>query len=185
MIIPHRASPSRGRTQNADAGVTFGVRVKFHRNAREAISGREAAFRQRRAASERKGITGGGRRSAGREGDRRTFTFRISNEAFGFMVSRGAGAEKERHHPGKWRNCLQGPWKVVLPTHDAGGVTRRTPPGGVGWGGGGDIRSAKAWKRDRGGGSGQADQALRAVWAFEPVVLGLILPAETAASTNR
>jgi 4a-hydroxytetrahydrobiopterin dehydratase len=51
----------------------------------------------------------------------RTFTFRDSSEAFGFMARVALAAEKLNHHP-DWSNA----WNRVtvdLTTHDAGGLT--------------------------------------------------------------
>src|SRR5438552_14332951 len=58
----------------------------------------------------------------GREAIARTFTFKDFNEAFGFMSRAALVAEKHDHHP-EWRNVYK-TVKVVLATHDSGGVTR-------------------------------------------------------------
>src|SRR5690349_19945561 len=57
----------------------------------------------------------------GRQAITRTFAFKDFNEAFGFMSRVALIAEKNDHHP-EWRNAYK-TVEVVLPTHDAGGVT--------------------------------------------------------------
>ena len=49
------------------------------------------------------------------------FVFKDFNEAFGFMTRAALHAEKMDHHP-EWFNVYN-KLKVVLMTHDAGGIT--------------------------------------------------------------
>lgn len=51
----------------------------------------------------------------------KTYTFRNFVEAFGFMTQVAILAEKMNHHP-EWSNVYK-TVKVVLTTHDAGGLT--------------------------------------------------------------
>lgn len=51
----------------------------------------------------------------------RTFTFKNFNQAFGFMTRSALLAEKMNHHP-EWFNVYK-TVRVVLSTHDAGGLT--------------------------------------------------------------
>jgi len=51
----------------------------------------------------------------------KTYTFRNFVEAFGFMTQVAIVAEKMNHHP-EWSNVYK-TVKVVLTTHDAGGLT--------------------------------------------------------------
>ncbi len=57
----------------------------------------------------------------GRSAIFRQFKFKNFNEAFGFMTRAALVAEKMNHHP-EWSN-VYGVVKVILATHDAGGIT--------------------------------------------------------------
>ncbi len=53
----------------------------------------------------------------------RTFVFADFSEAFGFMTRAALAAEKMNHHP-DWSNSYK-TVRVVLTSHDAGGLTAR------------------------------------------------------------
>ncbi|GAB6052139.1 4a-hydroxytetrahydrobiopterin dehydratase [Magnetospira thiophila] len=59
----------------------------------------------------------------GRDALTKTYTFADFNAAFGFMSRVALAAEKADHHP-EWFNVYNRV-RVILSTHDAGGVTEK------------------------------------------------------------
>ncbi len=53
----------------------------------------------------------------------RTFRFKTFNAAFGFMSRVALAAERMNHHP-EWCNVYN-TVRVILTTHDAGGITQK------------------------------------------------------------
>ena len=60
---------------------------------------------------------------AGRDALHRTFVFKDFNEAFGFMARSALVAEQMNHHPDI--DIRYNKVKMLLTSHDSGGVTRR------------------------------------------------------------
>ena len=60
---------------------------------------------------------------AGRDAIVKKFVFKDFNQAFGFMTRAALVAEKMDHHP-EWSNVYN-TVKVLLTTHDAGGLTKK------------------------------------------------------------